>query len=350
MPDVISAALDAVAAETPAEAPPEAAAANDNAAPDGEVGGDEQQAETEGSEKGAPAPAEPDPFAAEQLATPDGITKARALIESERSKQFRKARELDGRDIRLKDKEKKFNHRVETENQRMSQDRLFVQDVRNTVQLFRTGTARQRLEALGRLAGQPGTKAYEELSHGILSDGKPREVSPEVAELKGQLDQLVGIIRQQEQQRQQREAALEQHQQRAFVEQRKQELVTAASNAEVYPNLARHAQLKPAEVAAYAVTIKEQHLQQTGDALDDAETLGIIERELTQALGQRAAKPTSSGPPQKPGGNQALSLPGHKAIPPSLAARSGGAVRELTDDERLDELSRDPEFLALLGG
>jgi hypothetical protein len=353
----IAAALDAAGVTEPVpDAPADAGgdeAANDNA------GALEQAlesvaAETEATEAepaNDTAAAEVDPFAPEQLATPAGIEKARSVIAEERQKQFRKARELDGRDIRLKEKARKLDHRVEETNRKTAQERAFVQDVYNTVNLVRTGNASQRIEALGRLTGLPGQKAYEELSFGIIHDGKKQQPSPEVAALQGEIGELKTYIQQVLLQQHSREQGAEKQRKEQFIEEQLSGLIEQAQSAETYPNLARFLGTgKEREVREYLREVKVEHHKQTGMVLDDGAALSRIESEIAHALGDRAAKPTSLGTPPKPSGNQAQRPPGHKVIPPSLAARSGGAVRELTDDERLDELSRDPEFLRIFGG
>jgi hypothetical protein len=359
----IAAIIDAAEAPAPAEAAAETVegaeasteAANDNA--EGTEGGEEQAeaaqtaeaAPTDGK-KTPPAAAEEDIFSDAALATPEGIGKARTRLQEDQQKHFRKARELDGRDIRLKNKEQKLAHDKQEWVRNKGQDVAFIQDVRNTVNLIKTGTAAQRVEALGRLTGLPGQKAYEELSFGIIHDGKKQPLSPEMAAMQQQIEGLHGVIEKLIAQQQGERTATEQQQQRAFIAEQQTKLITAGKDAAKYPNLAHFiGSGREREVSAYLTEMKIEHHEQTGTLLDDGEALGRIERELTQALGARAAKPTSSGPPSKPGGHQAQRTPGHKAIPPSLAARSGGAVRELTHDERLDELSRDSEFLALLG-
>jgi hypothetical protein len=349
----IAAALDAVAAAEPAgdvaegaDTPPEAA--NDTA---GEL---EQAldvaAEPANDTEAAEEPAEADPFAPEQLATPGGIEKARNLIAEERQKHFRKARELDGRDIRMKEKTRKLEARIAETNRNFAQERNFIQDVYNTVNLVRTGNASQRIEALGRLTGLPGQKAYEELSFGIIHDGKKQAPSPEVAALETKIDGLYGVIDKLVRGGEQTQIEAEKQRQREFIAEKQAALIEQGKDQASYPNLSQFlASGREQEVRDYLTEIKREHHSQTGTVLDDGDALGRIERELIHALGERAAKPTSLGPPQKPSGYQAQRTPGHKAIPPSLAARSGGAVRELTEDERLDELSRDPEFMNMFG-
>lgn len=359
----IEGALDAIGAtETPPEtqeADPETVettetevevpAEGDEATQEGEKEAEHAEKPSKTEPEKAKEPSTDELFTDKALSTPEGIKKAREVTLEERQRLFKLQRKLDGIDIRQKERAKKFDQTKETWLRDRRQDEAFVQDVRNTVQLIRTGSAAQRVEALGRLTGQTGQKAYEELSFGIIHDGK-KQTSPEFEAMQQQIQGLYGVIDRLVQGTQQQQQQAEHQRTSAFVQQRLGEMVEAGKDATAYPHLADFiAAGREQEVRDYLQEIYDEHGKTVGTVLDDAQALGRIERELTQALGARAAKPTSLGTPQKPGGQQAQRTPAHKAIPPSLAGRSRGAVRDMTDDERLDELSRDPEFLSAFG-
>lgn len=352
----IEAALDAAeAADAPTEAPePEPTEAEPVADSEAEV--DETEAEAEAEPEPEPAPPAWDDdlpaeaFSAEALSKPEGVQAAAKLVEEKRVTLFRKARELDGRDIRHKQKVQKWEQTRAEHLQEQENFRVFARDVHTTVQMLRNGNAAQRLDALGRLTGQDPRKAYEELSYGVLRDGKPQKKTPEYEALESQVAELKQLLTQRDEQERQRQAEFERREQEAFVQRRRQEIGQLAADAARFPAVAHYAGLGRAnEIVEYAVQLKREHEKRTGEALDDAATLGLIERELAPTLGERvASQPTSSGPPQKPSA-RAQRSPGQRSVTPSVASQSAGSTRVLTDDERYDELARDPDFLASLG-
>lgn len=353
-------AMDAPAGE-PAEAPeavePEGL---DEAAESVEaVGAEPTEPEATEETTSEPAPAKPTPwdddlpadaFTPEALSKPEGIQAAAKLVEEKRVTLFRKSRELDGRDIRLKEKARKLDNTKQELILEKNNFRVFAQEVNTTLGMLRNGTAAQRLDALGRLTGQTPRQAYEELTHGILRDGKPVKKTPEVEALEAKLERMEQLLMQREQHEQQAREEAKRRSMEQAIEQRRQEIGQQASDAQRYPTLAHFASLgRAAAIVDYAQQIKEEHYESTGLVLDDAATLSRIEQELAPSLaGRVATQPTSSGTPQKPSA-RAQRSPGQRSVTPSVAAQSGGSTRALTDEERLDELARDSDLLAALG-
>jgi hypothetical protein len=352
------------AADAPAEVTetaPEAAEELESEAAETEEQG-ELEAESEETE--AEAEAEPGPpkaawddslpqdaFTPEALSKPEGIAAAAKLIEDKRVTLFRKGRELDGRDIRQRQRETKWKQTRSQHLQEVENFRAFAQDVHATIGMARNGNAAQRIDALGRLFGGDGRKVYEELTHGILRDGKPAKKTPEIEALESQVGELKQMLLQRNEHEQQLRAQQERQQLVGAIEHRKQEIAQLASSPGQYPATAHYMSAGQAKaIVDYALELKREHLDTTGLVLDDAATLTRIERELAPSLaGRVASQPTSSGPPQKPS-VKAQRSPGQRSVTPSTGAQSGGSTRVLTEEERLEELARDPDFLSSLFG
>lgn len=356
--------MDVAAAMDEADAPAEATEATE-AAPEleaeaPEVETTEAEPETNDNAEADNEPAAPKPswddtlpqdaFTPDALSRPEGVAKAAELIEEKRVQLFRKGRELDGRDIRQKQRESKWKQTRSQHLQEVENFRAFAQDVHATIGMARNGNAAQRIDALGRLFGGDGRKIYEELSMGILRDGKPVKKTPEVEQLEAKLERMERVLLQQQQHEQQARIQAEQHQMLNVIEHRKQEIAQLAGS-EHFPATAHYMSAGQARaIVDYALELKREHLDATGLVLDDTATLSRIERELAPSLAGRVAQqPTSAGTSQKPG-VKAQRSPGQRSVTPSTGAQSGGSTRALTEEERLEELARDPDFVASLFG
>lgn len=319
----------------------------DGQAPEGEQ---PAEGETEETQEGEPTeeetPTEEDLFSEAALSTPEGIARAREHLQQERLARQEEARKSHERHLKLKrweikSREERKAFRAEKENILRLNQRLA-----SDVEALRTGDANAALTALGRLAGVDGRKLFEQLSVHVATNGKAPKPSREVEELRSEIEALREERRLEQLQAQQRDA-------KAFIEQRKNEMLSAASNAETYPALAHFVQTARAEIAETLIDLKEQ-AHQRGEPLSDEEALTQLERQLKPHMppsqggkpvnpeagrdtsGQKATKPTTVG--AKPG----------TSLAPSLAT-SAPSTRALTEAERTQALANDPEFLRMIG-
>lgn len=276
-----------------------------------------------------------DPLSVEALAAPGGIEKAQAFLKE-------KQREADRRYLKLDSREKKFDHDRNRHVQELQQSRAYVQSVQSDLQLLRAGNADQKLEALGRLTQSDSLKVWEELAVSAASGGR-KAPSAETQELQRQIQELRA-------EREAEKAAAVEHQTLSQLNQlRGQMLHGAQSNVEQFPALAHFATVKPAEVTEYLNDMIvsahgagrpmtwAQAYEQLNSELSPHLPAAPVAHGLATVVAPQAAKPVS--PTQRSPG---------RSLNPSLATRPGGAVRDMTEAERISELASDPDFISSL--
>jgi hypothetical protein len=295
------------------------------------------------AEAATPAPgAAVDPLSAEALAAPGGIEKAQAFL---REKQQAHDRAY----LKLAKREQSLKHGIERWKQELGQSRAYVQAVQADVSLLQSGTADQKLEALGRLSRQDALKVWEEIAISAASGGK-KAPAPEVAELRDEIRKL-------REEREQERAQAHEHGQRQQLQATKVRLVQGAiEGKEAYPALAAFANTKPAEVAEYLTTmIVEAH--EAGRPITWQEAYTRVNQELAP-YHQTAAKPAGvsqitggSGPSDARASKPVQPTPRSpgRSLNPGLQTQQG-QVREMTEAERINELASDPTFLQSLFG
>lgn len=306
---------------------------------DEEPAADEPAATEEPAAAPAKTPAAPgkplDPFSAEALAAPGGIEKAQAALNDKR-------KEHDRLYLKLSSREKKLNHDAERFRSELGQSRAFVQSVQADVRMLAEGTAEQKLEALGRLTRKDPMAVWEEMAVTAASGGK-KAPSPETQELQRQIQEL----------RTEREAERAQARSHALQQELNQlhgELLHGAqSSAEQFPALAHFATGKPQETLSYLDEImvksfdagqpmtREQAYARVNEELAPYLPAAPAAQGLATLVAPVAAKPVV--PTQRSPG---------RSLNPSLATRPQGSVREMTEQERIDELASDPGFLSSL--
>lgn len=350
----VFAAVDAALAAEPGqgEAEPESAPAEPPAAPAEEAKPDEKPAEEE-KPKG-----EPDPFSEEALKTPEGVKAARAKLDEMRASAEARQRKLDKADIKFKARDREWATKRDEEQARLATDRATARALSAQLGLLKTGSATQILEVLGTLTGKPGRKIWEEMAQAALRDGKAPPDSPLIDELRKEIAEL----KEQVTGKAKTDTTAKQQEQARFVAQRKSEIVGAASDATKYPELAAYAAKgRTAEIVRYVLDLKAASvLDDDGDPvpgaapLDDAACLDRIEAEIKAIKGQPTAGAAQAEKPEavqeaapNPGGSQSRSTP--QSISPT-ATRSRSSAREMTEEERLEELRRNPEYVLSLFG
>jgi hypothetical protein len=311
--------------------------------------GDEQQPAVETEEAQAQEEQKPvakpsidndETFADDALQTPEQLRAARELIQEQRKTSHRKYLELQKRELRFKkDKGDVLQLR---DNLRAQYGAL-----QNDIQALRNGDPDTVLGALSRLTGgKNATELFQEISINLARAGKKAEVSPEVATLKGELEELRGYLRKQQEGEQQRQL-------QAQIAEEKRHIIKEVSDETRFPVLAsfaaENAQGVADDVAQYIVT---QH--ESGNQLDLATALRNIESQL-QARFQRIQPklaPTIGESGRETG---AVANPGApqvgKTLTPSLATQSSGMSREPSDEERLRKTANElpQDFWAQFG-
>lgn len=277
-------------------------------------------------------------FAEEKLATPEGLKAARDANLEMRRENNKKYLELGNREARFKEQLATFRGEKE---QTQALTRMLTVDL----QALRTGKPEAALKALANLSGADPLKLLEEINLNFAGGGQKQEAQL-VRELRGELTQL-------RQELQQERIEQQRGQSRQFIQQRKAELLNAASDATRYPHLAELAASDARGVADHitAYIVREHN---AGRRLDDATAIGHIEAELARFRGPRAAAPQGDAGREtsafaKPESGQAPRPPG-KSLNPSLATQNGGGTRVLTPDEQRAALHASPdEILRDLG-
>jgi hypothetical protein len=281
------------------------------------------------------------------LATPAGLKAAKEALQRHR-------RKVEGFNIKLEKKARNWETKKGEELQALQNDRATARFVHAQLGLLRTGSANQVLESLGQLTGKTGRQVFEEITQAVLRDGKTVKVAPEVEALRSELAELRQHLAEQKEHATTEAQLAELEDRKAFIAHRREEIVSAASNAETYPHLAHYAELgRGKEIATYATQLKRAAREQ-GQQLDDASCLRMIEEELASlvptvgAPTNGAARKTGQDPAKKPDGGQRPRTP-TTSIAPSVA-RSHKTVRDMTDEEREEDLKRDSDFINGLFG
>lgn len=320
----------------------EAQAQSEGGAPE-EPGPEGDEQEQEEQKQGATG--DGDPFSEKALSTPEGIAKARELIVERERKTHETYLRLQRREVRARQQAeelKRDKESVVAVSQRILSD----------VNILRTGSPKEVVEALGRITGRDGAKVFEELSLHVATNGKARkEAPPEVAELRAELERL------KEEQRQEL-LRLQKEQYDRELQAAKDRLVRIGQNETAYPTVAHFTKLRPAEVADYLIRIKTEAYE-SGSPITDEAAVARLEEELRLNLRANAPAPkqgaapsaggeagldTSAAQPAKPGSG---GMPG-QTLAPSLTTQ-GGSTREQTWEERRKRLANDPEFIGQLG-
>jgi len=315
---------------------------------------DEDESEDADSSKAAAKkPEKDDPFA--DLKTPKGLKKAREAIEAQRAEAEKRQAGLDRGYATLKKAEKTFKTEKDTFKKQLEPMKQLVGKIQEAWKVVRTSpSVKQRFFALGEILGYDGQRAYEELSLEIANDGQSPQPSAAERAYEERIRALEErIARGAEQQTQaQKEAEA-----KNFIARRTAEIRTAAEDAQTYPTIAAQVEAEAVtydDVVDWVKRAMKEHYEGTGTKLDEADALASLEESLTKARGKAQAKPVGSGAPPKPATSpQASPKPGQRKIGRTVTttAATVGKRRALSEDERLDLLSRDKDLVhSIFGG
>lgn len=352
---------DESAEEETADEPEEAEEAeeDDSDAPEAEEEAEEDEEEDEEAEEKPAKPAkkgekkeekpEEDPFA--DLKTAKGIEKARNAIETQRAEVEKRQSGLDRGYAKLKTLEKKHETKEKEFGAKLGPSLALIGKISDAWKVVRTSpSVKARFFALGDILGFEGHRAYEELSLEIANDGKAPERNPREVELEQRLRQL------EEERVREREAAKvgeTRAQAQARLNARRQEIRGKCEDAAAYPTVAEHVSsgvVSYDDVQKYVEDMMRDYHAETGTVLDEADALATLEERL---LKSRGVKPAGSGVPPKPVTSpQPSPKPGQRKIGRTVASgsRPVGTRRELSQDERLELLSRDQDFVGEIFG
>lgn len=347
--EAVGKALEALPADAPAEAETDTEKSESEA---------EKPGEKPAGEKPEAAKAEPDLFSDAALKTPEGIKAARAKLDEMRAVAETRQRKLDKADIKFKQRDREWQEKRDEEQAKLAEDRATARALRAQLGLLKTGSATQILEVLGTLTGKTGRKVWEEMAQAALRDGKAPAETPLIEELREEIrelkSQIAGKVKD--------DSKAKEDESKAFVARRKTEIATAASDGTKYPELASYAAKgRAAEIVAYVMDLKRASvLDEDGDPipgkspLDDDACLARIEAEIRALKGNPTAGAAKAETPEavqgaapNPGDQQSRSGP--QSISPTVT-RSRSSAREMTEEERLEELRRDPNYVLSLFG
>jgi hypothetical protein len=269
-------------------------------------------------------------FTEEALRTPEGIGKARDVLLAAQVKMSRGYG-------RLKSREEKLATQAQHVDQRERTIIRLGEGLQSDLQQLENGDATAIINTLGKLCRRDGIAVYQMLTDNMVLNGKKPKPSKETQELRSELQQLRDALAGKE--RQEHEQLNQQREMQA-----KQRIFSGATNAAEYPALAHFATAKPNEVVETLVQMKIEHHKQHGTVLDDAEAFRTLNAQLSRyAPTETGAKPDAGREPShsKPG-TQAARL--GKTVSPSRAstASSRRSIDEMSDEERMAELARDP--------
>jgi hypothetical protein len=285
----------------------------------------------------------------EQTATPEGREKAREYLR-DRSAQ------LDGFAIRLKTKGQalasartEFDTYRNAEEARLEGDRAYARKLAALARkLDDPENMTELVNAIGTITNRDGRDIWERWTRFALAGGKRAEVTTgeqraleRVTKLEDQVMRLVDELRNGGREQQAEAAERELSEIAPRVQQLAGEILGAAGDAEKYPALAPYTALKswhPQIIADYRRIKREA--REKGQKLDRAAVLGRLNGELARLAraGVTPADPAGARPANRV--TERVT-----SIAPSQS-RTGGAIREMTQQEREDDLARDSDTLA----
>lgn len=318
-----------------------------------EAAEESEEVEDESKDGASPPPAaKDDPFA--DLKTPKGLKKAREHIETLRAEAEKRQAGLDRGYAKLKGAEKKFEDAKKQFDAAVQPTKALLGKIQEAWKVVRTSpSVKQRFFALGDILGYDGQRAYEELSLEIANDGKSPEPSQAERAYEERIRALEERLRAQQEGQTQAQKEAEA---KAFIARRTAEIRTAAENAQEYPTIAAQVESEAItydHVVDYVKRMMREHRDETGTKLDEADALANLEESLSKARGKAPAKPAGSGVPTKPATSpQPSPKPGQRKIGRTVTttASAPGKRRELSREERVDLLSRDPDFVGSIFG
>lgn len=316
----------------------EETAVSDGALADGEATNDgaPETADSKDAAKGREAPDDLI-FSDEQLASPEGIKRAKARVGELRKMQHQKYLELKGYERHVGSKAEKLKTKVDAFRSEKQSHDLLLNNVRSNLQGLHSGDPETILTALGNLTGTDGFKAYELLTSRIVNKGRP----PLDPQIQAMLDEQKAKIEQLERSTTEREHSAKAQQTQAQINSHLANVQQMIRTSTDTPHLTRIFNDDPETLTQVVF----DEIVKSNGAKPARQLFAEMERELQAHFGATTPKGASGGAaPKQP--TTAQSSPG-RSVGPSTAAATTSRVPSA--EESLRALANDTELLASLG-
>lgn len=333
--------LDAILGDLLTESEPETQGEPEEA-PEGQPGGTEEETKPphevrDDAEKSTSAPVSLDELLTDEaLSTPDGMRKGAARLRETAEQQRKAYLQLKGYEKNVVARRDKLNHKIATFRSEKQTHQLLIDNVRSNLQGLHSNDPEVILTALGNLTGTDGVRAYELLTSRIVNRGEAK-LDPQVkARFDAQERELQQLRAERAQEREHAQLAQENAQLQTHY-QRIGEMVRGSTTT---PHLTRIYNENPKKLTAAIV----RAIEEDNGATPAPALFAQMEAELQQHFNAAPPQGTNGGTVQQP--QRAQRSPGQSIGPRTAAAAT---PREPTEEEALQELSRDPEFMRSLG-
>jgi hypothetical protein len=291
-----------------------------------------------------------DPFTPEALATPEGITAARAKI-TEIREELRASRQ------KIDSKTSKFEQTRQRHLAERARDQAERQQFHANLDVLRTGTYEQRLTLLSQLLNDQPHEVVRGLNLAALKKGPaPDKVATLEATVSDLQKQLQARTAAEEQARLEQEAEAKYRGELPNV-------IQSSDHSKTFPTIAQYlAEVDNGvplrthhlqEVVDATVRLRKQHFANTGQVLTEELAFLQVEHQLRQFYSNRPAAPPPAAvaPAAQAPSPPAQPAPVAPATGQSLTASElsdSGSRREMSEQESIEAIASDPEALALL--
>ncbi|HEX6274205.1 MAG TPA: hypothetical protein VFZ53_14290 [Polyangiaceae bacterium] len=281
------------------------------------------------------------------LGTKEGIEKAKGYFRRRQSK-------LDGIEVRQTETARELTEARETMRQayeaaqaELDTDRRRAVAIRQIDETLKNGSVEEMLETLGKIRGISGREVWDQMARKAIAMGKAAPVAApaEIQKLESKIERLESLLTAREQREAEAAEAAETGevaQLQEGLKQREAAVITAASDAAKFPELARYVKLGLGESIVSEVVKQKTAARRAGRQLDNAGALAHIEAELKRLPAGATPASPAGAKPASPAAVSADDLP-IAGIAPSQT-RSAGTVRDKTEAELAEDLAKDSGF------
>ena len=312
-------------------------------------------------------PAKPDEvtaealFADDALSTPEGVKRAREVIQTARTHIEAEVTKLDRAHASLRIREKKFGEREASVVQRETQanryidmGKAFMADMA-TITGKRVAAPAEIAMTLDRLAGGKGDpQAGAELAEAILvafaADGKEAKPSRGEQALRSEMEAMrQRYERDRADARQQAEAAQLEGLKNGVAQ--LERAIGIAANTPAFPtihDLVTTGATSIDTVIKIVADSMEEHMEETGQPLDMKSAIGMLEERAKLLRGAQPAQ-AETGAGDLTAETKPRTPARQSTVLPSDADRSLGTGRQESADQRRQRLARDPNYLKRSG-
>lgn len=301
--------------------------AADAGASEQEPQGDAEQQEPAVESLGKPADAwrAIDDLLSREDASPEELKEARNALLAQRRKVGQNYRESEK-------KLRKANEARTMAKKELAAATLTNSQLSSAIHELQVGDAKQITAVLGKLTGKDGLKLLDEM---MLQAATGKRPSPEIAELRAELDALKGA---KDTERKQQELARA-HQQRQSAE---VAFLTIVNDEAKYPLLSSYAKSTPADTIAVADEIADSLRDELGRVATFQEVASRIERDLAALRGPADTGRTTGAPVVK----SEPSRPAHR--PMNRTRVAAPVAHQRSREEVIAELAQDKSLMSRL--